>query len=447
MPLARPARPLSWLALVVVLALGFVAGTLVPGALSRATSTATAAPAAGRTLAPADPSSAGFATERLARLSDRMRDFVAGGRLAGVVTLVARHGRVVSFDAHGRKDIRKPDPMEKDSIFRIYSMTKPVTGVAMMMLYEEGLWRMDDPVSKFIPEFRGLKVHAAEAANGTPKLEEPQHPMTMRELMTHSAGLGYGLSEAHPVDRQFRQLQVLTPTIPLHEMMGRIAKVPLLAQPGTRWSYSIAVDVQGYLVEKLSGRPFDVFLKERIFDPLGMKDTGFYVPADKLSRLAQVHEETASGTLEAASQQQLVLMPDPTTPPVGPSGGGGLYSTAEDYLRFCQMLLDGGTFGGTRLLAPRTVEMMRTNHLSDEALATYRPGQGFGLDFSVVMDAGKAAVSTPNGSYYWSGAAGTWFWIDPAMDLAFVGMIQHRGPAVGDAQVLSRNLTYQAIVD
>jgi CubicO group peptidase (beta-lactamase class C family) len=160
-----------------------------------------------------------------------------------------------------------------------------------------------------------------------------------------------------------------------------------------------------------------------------------------------VHVESAAGGIEAAKDPQAVLMPDPATPPVGPSGGGGLYSTAGDYLRFCQMLLDGGTFGGTRLLAPRTVEMMRTNHLSDEALAGYRPGLGFGLDFSVVMDSGEAAVSTPNGSYYWSGAAGTWFWIDPVTDLAFVGMIQHRGSAVGDAQVLSRNLTYQAIVN
>jgi len=445
-PFTRPARPAAWLTLVAVLALGFVAGSLVPGALTRATGTATAAPAADRSLAPADPVAAGFSTERLARLADRMRDLVTDGRLAGIVTMVARHGKVVSLDAFGRKDIRKPDAMEQDSIFRIYSMTKPITGVAMMMLYEEGRWRMDDRVSKFIPEFRGLKVHAGEAASGTPTLEDARHEMTMRELMTHSAGLGYGLSASHPVDRQFRQLEILTPTIPLHEMMGRIARVPLLAQPGTRWSYSIAVDVQGYLVEKLSGRPFDTFLKERIFEPLGMKDTGFHVPPDKLARLAQVHVENGEGTI-AASDQQLALMPDPTTPPVGPSGGGGLYSTASDYLRFCQMLLDGGTFGGTRLLAPRTVEMMRTNHLSDEALATFWPGQGFGLDFSVVMDSGEAAVSTPNGSYYWSGAAGTWFWIDPATDLAFVGMIQHRGPAVSDAQVLSRNLTYQAIVN
>jgi CubicO group peptidase (beta-lactamase class C family) len=430
-----------------VLALGFVAGTSMPGALTRASGSTTAAPAVVRDLAPADPAAAGFSSERLERLTGRMHELVSDGRLAGIVTLVARHGKVVSFEAVGKKDVRKPDAMEKDSIFRIYSMTKPITGVALMMLYEEGRWRMDDPVSKFIPEFRGIEVHTGENTNGTLKLEDQQHQMTMRELMTHSAGLGYGLTETHPVDRKFRELEVLTPTITLGEMMGRIAQVPLLAQPGSRWSYSIAVDVQGYLVEKLSGRPFDVFLRERIFDPLGMKDTAFYVPADKVARLAQVHVESADRPLEAAAEQQLVLMPDPTTPPPGPSGGGGLYSTAEDYLRFCQMLLDGGTFGGTRLLAPRTVEMMRTNHLSDEALATYRPGLGFGLDFAVVMDAGEAAVSTPNGSYSWAGAAGTWFWIDPATDVVFVGMIQHRGPAVGDAQVLSRNLTYQAIVN
>jgi len=436
------------LVLTAALALAFMLSGSVPGAITRGWSTAiAAAPRGARDLAPADPATVGFSTDRLARLTAGMRKMVTDNRLAGVVTLMARHGKVVSFDAFGKQDTRKPDPMAKDSIFRIYSMTKPITGVAMMLLYEEGKWRLDDPVSKYIPEFAGLKVHAGENADGTPKLGDLRRPMTMRELMTHSAGLGYGLTTTNPVDRMYREARVLDPTASLGEMVGRIGRLPLLAQPGTRWSYSIAVDVQGYIVEKVSGRPFDAFLKERIFDPLGMKDTAFYVPAAKLPRLAQLHAEATGGALEVAPDQQAGLMADPTTPPPGPSGGGGLYSTAEDYLRLCQMLLDGGALNGTRLLAPRTVEMMRTNHLSAEALKTYRPGQGFGLDFSVVMDAGEAAVSTPNGTYSWAGAAGTWFWIDPATDLAFVGMIQHRGNAVADVQGFSRNLTYQAIVE
>jgi CubicO group peptidase (beta-lactamase class C family) len=445
----RFGRTPSWL-LIAVLALGVVPLASVPGAGPSARSAIAPAAADGALdLAVADPTTVGFSTERLTRLTGGMRRMVTDGRLAGIVTLAARHGKVVSFDAYGKKDIRKADAMEKDSIFRIYSMTKPITGVAMMMLYEEGKWRLDDPVSKFIPEFNGLKVHAGENADGTPKLDDARRSMTMRELMTHSAGLGYGLSTANPVDRMYRDARVLDSSVPLQQMIDGLAKLPLLAQPGTRWAYSIAVDVQGYLVEKLSGQKFDVFLKERIFDPLGMKDTAFYVPAAKLGRLARIHGDGKNGAIEPPSDEAPGggVMADPTRPPLGPSGGGGLFSTAEDYLRFCQMLLDGGTFGGTRLLAPRTVEMMRTNHLQAESLKTYRAGQGFGLDFSVVMDAGEAGVSTPNGTYYWAGAAGTWFWIDPETDLAFVGMIQHRGSAVADVQGLSRNLTYQAIVD
>jgi CubicO group peptidase (beta-lactamase class C family) len=446
-PHPRSAHASSWL-LITVFAVGLA--PWVPGSrLSAEPPRAATAPDGARDLAVADPSTVGFSTERLTRLTDGMRKMVSDGRLAGIVTLVARHGKVVSFDAVGKQDVRKPDAMEKDSIFRIYSMTKPITGVAMMMLYEEGKWRLDDPVSKFIPEFRELKVHAGENPDGTPKLEDARRPMTMRELMTHSAGLGYGLSTANPVDRMYRDARVLDSGKPLQQMIDGLAKLPLLAQPGARWSYSIAVDVQGYLVEKLSGQKFDVFLKERIFDPLGMKDTSFHVPAAKLGRLARIHGDGKAGGLEPPSDAPPGggVFADPTRPVLGPSGGGGLFSTAEDYLRFCQMMLDGGTFGGTRLLAPRTVEMMRTNHLQAEALRTYRPGQGFGLDFSVVMDAGQAGVPTPNGTYYWAGAAGTWFWIDPATDVVFIGMIQHRGSAVADVQGLSRNLTYQAIVE
>jgi CubicO group peptidase (beta-lactamase class C family) len=356
-------------------------------------------------LAAAPPESVGVSSERLKRLDATLKRFVDEGRLAGVVSLLARHGKIVHFSAAGKKDLRQSDPMQKDSIFRIYSMTKPVTGVAMMMLYEEGKWRLDDPVSRYIPEFSKLKVHAGENADSTPKLEDARRSMTMRELMTHTGGLGYGLSAANPVDRLYRETRVLDASRPLQDMIDGLAKLPLLAQPGTRRSYSIAVDVQSYLVAKPSGQPFDEFLRTKIFQPLGMKDTGFSVPKEKLARLALVHGEDQTGKLTPPDDSR----GDPTVQPLGPSGGGGLFSTAEDYLRLCQMLLNGGQLNGTRLLAPRTVAMMRTNHVTPEPLKTMRAGTGWGMDFSVVMDAAATGEPYSDGSFHWYGMAGTWF--------------------------------------
>src|SRR5262245_12891768 len=221
-----------------------------------------------RDLAMATPESVGVSGERLRRIDAAMKRVVDAKQVAGVVTLLERHGKIVHFNAVGQKDVRKADPIQKDSIFRIYSMTKPVTGVAMMMLYEEGKWRLDDPVSKHIPEFARLKVYTGPGADGQPAVEDAKRAMTMRELMTHTAGLGYVLNTANPVDRLIIQANVLNANAPLQTMIDGLAKIPLLAQPGTRWAYSIAVDVQGYLVAKLSGQPFDEFLRTRIFEPL-----------------------------------------------------------------------------------------------------------------------------------------------------------------------------------
>ncbi len=396
-----------------------------------------------RDLAAAPPESVGVSAERVRRIDTVMKKMVDEGQLAGVVTLLNRHGKVVNFSAYGKKDIRSQAPVERDSIFRIYSMTKPVTGVAMMMLYEEGKWRLDDPVSRFIPEFRNLKAYAGDNPDGTPKLEDARRSMTMRELMTHTAGLGYVISGTNPVDRMYRQTGVLNPAKPLQNMIDGLARMPLFAQPGTRWYYSIAVDVQGYLVEKFSGMSFGDYLQTKIFAPLGMKDTAFYVPAEKVSRLALVHSQDGDGKLMPPDNTR----GDPTVVPLGPSGGGGLFSTASDYARFCEMLLEGGQFNGVRLLAPRTVEMMRTNHVMPEPLKTMRAGTGWGLDFSVVMDAAQAGEPVSDGTFSWYGIAGTWFWIDPVRDLAFVGMIQHTGPAAADVRSMSRNLVYQSLID
>jgi CubicO group peptidase (beta-lactamase class C family) len=338
--------------------------------------------------------------------------------------------------------VRKADPVQKDSIFRIYSMTKPLTGLAMMMLYEEGKWRIDDPVARYIPEFARMKVYTGKNEDGTPKLEDAKRSMTMRELMTHTAGLGYVLSAANPVDKMIIDGNVLNSAAPLKNMIDGLAKLPLLAQPGTRWSYSIGVDVQGYLVEKFSGMPFADFLRTRVFEPLGMKDTAFYVPPEKLSRLALVHNGGPNGLVVDENR------PDPAVVPLGPSGGGGLFSTAMDYARFCEMMLGGGQLNGVRIIAPRTVEMMRTNHVNPDPLKTMPQGTGWGMDFQIAMDAAAAGDSVPNGTYSWFGIAGTWFWIDPVDDLAFVGMVQHvnLGTTRG-IHGLSRSLVYQSIMN
>lgn len=440
--MARPFRPV-----VLGLLSLFAAASFPPTLLAQGTQAATSAGAKlaerrARDLRPATAESVGMSTERLGRLDAAMKRLVDDKQVAGLVTLVERHGKVVHFKAAGQLDVRKPDPVHEDSIFRIYSMTKPVTGVAMMMLYEGGKWQLNDPVSRYIPEFARLKVYLGKNEDGTPKLEDARRSMTMRELMTHTGGLGYILNANNPVDKMIIDANVLNATAPLQSMIDGLAKMPLLAQPGTRWSYSIGVDVQGYLVEKLSGQPFGEFLRTRIFGPLGMKDTAFYVPKEKLPRFAQVHK--GSGTnLEVDTNR-----PDPIVIPAGPSGGGGLFSTAPDYARFCEMLLEGGQLKGVRLLAPRTVEMMRTNHVNPDPLKTMAPGTGWGMDFQVVMDAAAAGDSVSNGTFSWFGIAGTWFWIDPVKDLVFVGMVQHQNlGTTRPIHALSRSLVYQAILD
>ncbi len=420
-------------------------GAVVAIGLFAAPSRAVLVARPGRDLALAPPASVGVSAERLARLDAGMKALVDQGRLAGIVTLMARKGKVVHFAAHGKKDLTRPDAMTKDAIFRIYSMTKPITGVAMLMLYEEGKWRLDDPISRHLPEFAKLSVYVGETPDGTPKVEPQRRPMTMRELMTHTGGLAYGLVGAHPVDKMFQKANVLDPSQPLATMIGKIASLPLVAQPGARWSYSSAADVQGYLVEKLSGMSFAQFLETRLFTPLGMKDTAFQVSAAQLGRLSRMHREDEQGTLVASDREG-----DPTVVPKAAFGGHGLFSTATDYARFAQMLLDGGELGGVRILAPRTVEMFRTNHVLAEPLTTMRQGQGWGLGPQVILDAAASGEPYSDGSFHWWGIGGTWFWVDPTKDVVFVGMIQYQGRALTAAtQVhgLSRNLAYQAVLE
>jgi CubicO group peptidase (beta-lactamase class C family) len=440
--MTRRFRPFALGLLAVFVGASRPLASLAQGPRAMASAAAKVAETRVRDLAPARAESVGMSTERLGRLDAAMKRLVDDQQVAGLVTLVERHGKIVHFSAVGQLDVRKPDPVQKDSIFRIYSMTKPVTGVAMMMLYEQGKWQLNDPVSRYIPEFARLKVYAGKNPDGTPKLEDAQCSMTMRELMTHTGGLGYILNPNNPVDKMIIDANVLNAGAPLQAMIDGLVKIPLLAQPGTRWSYSIAVDVQGYLVEKFSGQPFGEFARSRIFEPLGMKDTAFYVPMEKLPRFAQVHSGSGS-TLTVDLNR-----PDPTVIPLGPSGGGGLFSTAMDYAHFCEMLLQGGQLNGIRLLAPRTVEMMRTNHVNPEPLKTMPAGTGWGMDFQIVTDAAAAGDSVSNGTFSWFGIAGTWFWIDPVRDVAFVGMVQHQNlGTTRPIHALSRSLVSQAILD
>jgi CubicO group peptidase (beta-lactamase class C family) len=387
----------------------------------------------------ARPESVGMSTQRLGLLKSEMQALVDRNQLAGVVTMVAKDGKVVHFESAGKRDLESGDAIRKDSIFRIYSMTKPITGVAMMILLEEGKWQLNDPVSKHIPEFANLKVAKVNPQNGTMTQVAPDHPMTMRELMSHSGGLSYGVFGNTQVDKMYTDVNVLNRDEPMQAMIDKLAKIPLLHQPGERWHYSVSVDVQGYLVEKLSGQPFAEFLKQRIFDPLGMKDTAFYVTPDKLNRFVSFY------TYDKDRKFVPHPGPDYSKNPALPSGGGGLVSTATDYMRFCQMLLNGGELDGKRVLSPLTVQLMRTNVLPASA-RTMSPGTGFGLDFAVVEDPVAAGGYGGEGTYYWGGYAGTWFWIDPVYNLIVVGMIQHRGDGTPDVRALSRSLTYQAIV-
>ena len=420
-----------------------------PPATSRAGSPAAAA------LNPApSPEALGFDSQRLAKLDAYMAKAVADGRVAGMSTLLARHGQVVSEKSYGVKSVATGAPMTKDTIFRLYSMSKPITGVAMMMLFEDGRWQLDDPVTKFVPEFKALKVMSGADAEGRRSIQDLQRPPTLRELMSHTAGFGYGLADQHPVDKLYREKGVLAAN-GLADMIKRTAEIPLMFQPGTKWSYSSAVDIQGYIVEKLSGQKFGEFLQQRIFKPLKMTDTAFYVPKDKAARLAAVYAgNPKSGKIDEVKELFGGSMPSYLEPPSMESGGGGLVGTIGDYARFAQMIANKGELDGARLLSPASVEMMGTNMIPKSVLvssngigaARFNEAVGFGLDFMVVNDPRAAGTLEGKGSMSWGGAAGTWFWVDPTNDLIFVGMIQRMGDTGGDPLgAMARTLTYQAL--
>ncbi len=401
------------------------------------------------------PESVGFSSDRLERLHALMQQTVDKKQIAGIVTLLARHGKVVDYRAYGVSDLASGKPTQKDDIFRDFSMTKPITGVAMMILYEQGKWLPSDPISKFIPEFAHLKVYNGVGADGKMILVDPDHTPTMRELMSHTAGFTYGFFGDTPVDKMYRDAHLFD-SKSLPDFIGKLAKLPLLYQPGKGWTYSVSMDIEGYIVEKLSGQSLPDFDRDHIYTPLGMRDAGFYVPADKASRFVTLYQTGPNGELVADPTGGGLSHHNYSQPPAMPSGGGGMVSTAEDYYRFATMMLNGGQLGGVRILAPSTVKLMTSNHVPAELLTgkygigyqTMRPGFGYGYNCAVVFDPPEANLPEGKGTFFWDGAAGTWFWVDPTNDIVFIGMIQRMlGPASPNLEYQSRSAIYGALVD
>jgi len=394
-------------------------------------------------LGTAAPEAVGLSSQRLERINKVFEEYVDEGKAAGFVTMVARRGKVAHFECFGMMDIAANKPMRPDAIFRIYSMSKPITSVAVMMLYEEGHFQLNDPVSKFIPEFKDVKVFVKKTAAGV-EVTEPKRQITIRDLLRHTSGLAYGLGKETVVDELYQEEKLLKWDETLEEKVGRLVKLPLADEPGSRWRYSISVDVLGYLVEVISGKRFDVFLEERIFGPLGMKDMGFYVPAEKMGRFAALYERDEEGELGPVDEEYWGRF---AKLPAFLSGGGGLVGTTADYMRFCQMLLNGGELDGVRVLGRKTVELMTVNHLAGKLLSSGPgDGSGFGLGFGVVMDVAKSGSVGSAGEYSWGGAASTGFWVDPEEELIGIVMTQVF-PYTNRIKEDFKVLTYQAIVD
>lgn len=395
---------------------------------------------------------AGFSQQSIDQLDAAMTKIVTDGDVAGMVWLLAKDGNIATFQSAGMASIEDNRPMTRDALFRIYSMTKPVTGVALMMLHEQGLWELDDPVSKFVPEFADLQVMTRYNEAGDMELTPVNRQPTMRELLNHSAGFGYGLGGDDPVNTAFRDREVLA-SADLNELIDRVADIPLLYQPGEQWVYSIAVDIQGYIVEQLTGQRFGDYLQEHLFEPLGMHDTAFYVKEQDRQRFADVYrwDREQGKLMRNAERADRPSYFDATRLE---SGGGGLVSSTHDYARFLQMLVNGGQLDDARILSKESVDIMRTNSLREGLLlrgTDTRPGQagqGFGVDFAVIFDPQAADSVQSEGTYYWSGAAGTWFWIDPVHDMFWIGMIQSQGgtrPGAANMRDIAVDIIYEGL--
>jgi CubicO group peptidase (beta-lactamase class C family) len=415
----------------------------------------------------ASPESAGMSKARLERIDRHLRErYIEAGRFPGTQLMVYRRGQLVHNSSQGLADIERKVAVKDDTIYRIYSMTKPVTSIAFMMLVEEGLVALDEPVHKYIPEWKDLGVFQAGMWPAF-LTRPPSRPMQIIDLMRHTSGLTYGFQQRGNVDAAYRELKIgeVEKAGTLPSMIESLAKIPLEFSPGEAWNYSVSTDVIGYLIGLISGKPFETFLQERIFDPLGMRDTGFFVAPDKARRLAACYSASPQGamTFHATDRKDgLTLQDDPTTssflsPPVLISGGGGLCSTSADYLTFCRALLNGGELDGVRLVGPKTLHLMTANHLpggktlpelsrSLFSEATYH-GIGFGLGFSVTLDPARTLIPGSAGEYAWGGAATTSFWIDPAEELIAIFMTQVLPSTATPIRRELRTMIYSAITD
>ena len=401
------------------------------------------------------PETVGLCGDRLARIESHLtRRYIEPKKIAGALTLVARNGEVAYLSALGQMDIERNKPMAEDTIFRIYSMSKPITSVALMMLYEHGHFQLDDPVYKYIPEWRNLQVY--QLGNHPRWVTTPcERPMTIRDLFCHMSGLTYGFMERTNIDRASRRLGVgREDSKDLRAMIETLAGLPLEFSPGTRWNYSVSTDVLGYLIELISGIPLDEYFRTQIFEPLGMVDTGFTVPSDQVDRFAANYTRGRDKRPRLEDDPATSLYTKPAT---FFSGGGGLVSTAADYLRFCRMLLNQGELDGHRILGRKTLELMTSNHLPEGrdltevatgafSETTYE-GVGFGLGFSVQLDCAKSQIVGSPGEYAWGGAASTAFWVDPSEDLIAIFMTQLMPSGTFNFRGQLKSIIYPAIVD
>lgn len=438
--------------------------TVVALVLSTAICAYTASAAS--TLPLASPEEVGLSQDRLDRISAIIQNDVDTHEISGASAMIIRKGKIAYYENFGYADREARTPMTEDSLFRIYSMSKPITSVALMMLFEEGKFFLDDPVKMYIPELGNLQVvtdNSDETAGSVfnlpeddPEASPPPSPakvtvetepsrrdMTVRDLMRHTAGLTYGFFGGTSVDKMYQANGVLLTDKNLADMVTKLGKTPLLFHPGEKWHYSVSVDVMGRLVEVLSGQTFDVFLAERIFEPLGMIDTGFYAPEEKLDRLTKLYSPKEGRGIEPAMP---LFSRNFVRKPALFSGGGGLISTTHDYARFSQMLLNGGHLDGERILSRKTIELMTKNHIQHIDNGQTSPGYGFGLGFAVALDRGQSGSPATEGEYNWGGAAGTRFWIDPEEELIGIYMVQIL-PHVGNFGYVFKNMVYQTIDD
>lgn len=399
------------------------------------------ASAVGAELPRAEPAEVGLSQERLDRITRAMESSVDQGQIAGAIGVVARKGKIAYWQNVGTADREADRAMADDAIFRIYSMTKPIVSVALMILYEEGKFSLKDEVKQHLPELGGLKVWEAG------KAVEPDREMTVQDLMRHTSGMTYGLFGDSRVDKMYNDAGVLSGNKTVAEFVEKLSKLPLKHQPGTRWDYSVSVDVQGRLIEVLSGMDLAAYMSERVFQPLDMRDTAFRMTEERSDRFAQVYKKTEDEQgIEPANDGRTNRYYEESQ---WYSGGGGLVSTTRDYLRFCQMLLNGGILDGTRILSRKTVELMTIDHTGSisSASSILAAGYGFGLNFAVHVDPAKSGLNGSVGEYNWGGLAGTSFWIDPAEELIGIYMIQMMPPRYANGAGQFKRLVYQSIAD